>query len=310
MNLNPENKKRVILFLVFAFGIAWLTALVIYLTGGLENSRVLDANSGFTLAYVLLAGPYMWAPALANLLTRLITREGNHEYFLKPEIKRSWPYWLTAWLAPAILIALGALLFFVIFPQYFDSTFQAIRMQIAFSGQDATAVDIPQLILMQSLFAILIAPIINGIFTFGEEFGWRAYLLPKLQELGIRKALIISGIIWGVWHWPVIAMGYNYGSGYAGAPWLGMLMMTWVTIAWGVLIGWLALRGKSVWPAVIAHGALNGFAGISALLTRGSASPLVGPLPTGVIGSLAFTIAAAWVLFSPRALADLQTKPE
>ncbi len=197
-------------------------------------------------------------------------------------------------------------MYFLLFPQHFDSSFQTIRMQIAFSGQDATQVNIPQLILVQSLFAILIAPILNGLFTFGEEFGWRAYLLPKLQELGTRKALIVSGLIWGVWHWPVIAMGHNYGLGYPGAPWLGMLMMVWVTVAWGVLIGWLALRGKSVWPAVIAHGALNGFAGISLLMAKGDPSPLIGPLPTGVIGSLAFTAAAAWVLFSPKALEGIE----
>ena len=308
MNLIPENKKRVTLFLVLAFGISWLIALIIFITGGLENSPILDPTSGLSLAYLLLAGPYMWGPALANLLTRLITREGNRDYGLKPEVKQAWPYWATAWVAPAILISLGAALFFILFPQYLDGTFQSVRMQIAFSGQDPDTINIPQLLLVQSLFAVLIAPVLNGIATFGEEFGWRAYLLPKLLELGVKKALIISGIIWGVWHWPVIAMGYNYGSGYPGAPWLGMLMMVWVTMAWGVLIGWLTLRGKSVWPAVIAHGALNGFAAISTLITKGSPSPLVGPLPTGVIASLPFVAAAIWVLFSPKALVDLEIK--
>lgn len=302
MNLSSENKKRVLIYLAFAFGIAWLTALVIYFTGGIANSRVLDATTGTSLALVLMAGPYMWAPAIANLLTRLITREGRENLYLKPDIKRDWRYWAAAWVGPAILITTGAALYFLLFPQHFDSSFQNIRMQIAFSGQDATQVNIPQLILVQSLFAILIAPVLNGLFTFGEEFGWRAYLLPKLQELGTRKALLVSGIIWGVWHWPVIAMGHNYGLGYAGFPWLGMLMMVWVTVAWGVLIGWLALRGRSVWPAVIAHGALNGFAAISLLVAKGSPSPLIGPLPTGVIGSLAFTASAAWVLLSPKAL--------
>lgn len=310
MNLNPENKKRVIIFLAFAFGIAWLTALVIFLTGGIVNSPVLDANTGITLALLLLAGPYMWAPALANLLTRLFTREGNRDFFLKPDLKRDWPYWLTAWVGPPLLIALGALLYFLLFPQHFDSGFQTIRMQMAFAGQDATQVNIPQLILMQSLFAILIAPVLNGISTFGEEFGWRAYLLPKLQELGTRKALLLSGVIWGIWHWPVIAMGHNYGLGYPGEPWLGMLMMVWIMVVDGVLIGWLALRGRSVWPAVIAHGALNGFAAISMLMVKGDPSRFIGPLPTGVIGSLGFTIAAAWVLFSPRALANLESKSE
>ena len=308
MNLIPENKKRVTIFLIFAFGISWITALIIFITGGLENSPILDSTSGLSLAYLLLAGPYMWGPALANLLTRLITREGNRDYGLKPEVKQAWRYWVTAWVAPAILISLGAALFFILFPQYLDGTFQSVRIQIAFSGQDPDTFNIPQLLLVQSLFAVLIAPVLYGIGTFGEEFGWRAYLLPKLLELGVKKALIISGIIWGVWHWPVIAMGYNYGSGYPGAPWLGMLMMVWVTMAWGVLIGWLTLRGKSVWPAVIAHGALNGFAAISTLITKGSPSPLVGPLPTGVIASLPFVAAAIWVLFSPKALVDLEIK--
>jgi uncharacterized protein len=108
----------------------------------------------------------------------------------------------------------------------------------------------------------------------------------------------------------VIAMGHNYGLGYPGAPWLGMLMMVWVTVAWGVLIGWLALRGKSVWPAVIAHGALNGFAGISLLMAKGNPNPLIGPLPTGVIGSLAFTAAAVWVLFSPKALEGIEKETD
>jgi len=308
MNLTSDNKKRITIFLVLAFGIAWITALIIFLTGGLENSQVLDATSGFTLAFLLLAGPYMWAPAIANLLTRLITREGNRNYRLKPEVKQAWPYWVTAWVAPAILISLGAALFFLLFPQFLDGAFQTVRMQIAFSGQDPDIMNIPQLLLMQSLFAILIAPLLNGIATFGEEFGWRAYLLPKLLDLGVKKALIISGIIWGIWHLPVIAMGYNYGSGYPGAPWLGMVIMVWVTMAWGILIGWLTLRGKSVWPAVIAHGALNGFAAISTLVTKGSPSPLVGPLPTGVIASLPFVVAAIWVLFSPKALENLENK--
>jgi membrane protease YdiL (CAAX protease family) len=308
MNLTAENKKRIIIFLAFAFGISWVTALVIFITGGLENSPVLDSTSGLSLAYLLLAGPYMWGPALANLLTRLVTREGNRDYGLKPEVKQNWRYWVTAWVAPAVLISLGAVLYFILFPQHLDSGFQSIRMQIALSGQDPNTISIPELILIQSLFAVLIAPVLNGIATFGEEFGWRAYLLPKLLDLGVKKALIISGIIWGVWHWPVIAMGYNYGSGYFGAPWLGMLMMVWVTMAWGVLIGWLTLRGKSVWPAVIAHGALNGFAAISTLVTKGSPSPLVGPLPTGVIASLPFVAAALWVLLSPKALEGLETK--
>jgi hypothetical protein len=54
MNLTAENKKRIIIFLAFAFGISWVTALVIFITGGLKNSSVLDSTSGLSLAYMLL----------------------------------------------------------------------------------------------------------------------------------------------------------------------------------------------------------------------------------------------------------------
>jgi membrane protease YdiL (CAAX protease family) len=250
----------------------------------------------------------MWGPALGNLLTRLLTREGFGDLGLAPGIKKNWQTWIISWLAPGIFIILGAGLFFLLFPRYFDSTFQTIRLQIAFSGQDPSAVDIPQLLLVQALLAVGIAPLVNGIATFGEEFGWRAYLLPKLGSLGVKKALLLSSIIWGVWHWPVIAMGYNYGSDYFGAPWLGLLMMVWTTLGFGVFMGWLTLRGRSVWPAVIAHGAINGIAAISTLVTKGDPSTLLGPTPIGLIASLPFVAASLWVLLSPRALAGIELK--
>ena len=71
------DSRRIIIFLAFAFGIAWITGLVIYLTGGLTNSP--QIVPGISLALVLLATAYMWAPALGNILTRLITREGWKE---------------------------------------------------------------------------------------------------------------------------------------------------------------------------------------------------------------------------------------
>jgi len=300
------QKKRLTLFLAISFGISWAIALIIFLTGGLANSPTLG-SSGLTLAYALLIA-YMWGPALGNMLTRLITREGFGNLWMAPEIKKHWQTWLMAWLAPGILIILGAGLFFLLFPQYFDSTFQSIRLQIAFSGQDPNAVDIPQMLLLQSALALAIAPLLNGIATFGEEFGWRAYLLPKLSELGVKKALIVSSIIWGIWHWPIIAMGYNYGSGYPGAPWSGLLLMVWTTLGFGVLIGWLTLRGRSVWPAVIAHGAINGMAAISTLVTKGEPSTLLGPTPVGVIALLPFTAVSLWILLAPQALTGIELK--
>jgi membrane protease YdiL (CAAX protease family) len=106
------------------------------------------------------------------------------------------------------------------------------------------------------------------------------------------------GLIWGVWHWPVILMGHNYGLDYPGAPFLGPLVMVWFTLTLGVLLGWLALKAKSVWPAVIGHAAVNGIANLGALLSQGQPNPLVGPTPVGLIGGAGFALAALaiWLL--------------
>ena len=149
---------------------------------------------------------------------------------------------------------------------------------------------------------VLIAPLINSIATFGEEFGWRAYLLPKLMPLGGRKATLLIGLIWGIWHWPVIFMGYEYGFNYPGYPWVGPLLFIWVTFGLGTFLGWLTLRGKSVWPAVIGHAAINGIAGVAVFATTGEPNMLLGPLPVGIIGSLGFALVAFAIFVWPKAL--------
>ena len=97
---NGLDVKRLGIFLALAFGLAWIIGLVIFLTGGLVNSPVLVPQLQLTLAVVLLAVGYMWAPALAHVLTRLLTREGWQDTWLRPHFKRGWRYWLAAWVVP------------------------------------------------------------------------------------------------------------------------------------------------------------------------------------------------------------------
>jgi membrane protease YdiL (CAAX protease family) len=292
--------KRIGLFLLFAFGLAWLMDLVIFLNGGLEGPGA--ANSAFLLLLATMA-----APALGNLLARLITREGWGELQLRPRLRRGWPYWAAAWLATPLMTLLGAAVFFALFPAYFDSGLTGISKTLAEAAQPAgQAVPVTPAVFLaiQIVGAIILSPILNGLFTLGEEFGWRAYLLPKLMPLGRGWALVLTGIIWGIWHWPVIAMGYNYGLDYSGAPWLGLLAMAWFTIIVGVYLGALVLEAKSVWPAVIGHAAVNGIAAIGVVVSIGDPNPLLGPAPVGVIGSLPFTLAALWILWRSTKLKD------
>jgi membrane protease YdiL (CAAX protease family) len=293
--------KRISIFLAFAFGIAWLTGLVVYLTGGITNSPALIPNTPVTVATALIATLYMSAPALAHLLTRAVTREGWQGTYLRPRLKQGWPYWAAAWLLPAVLTVAGGALFFVLFPANFDSSLQAVKDALAAKGVNQS-VNVWLLVVAQTVGAVLISPVVNGLFTLGEEFGWRAYLQPRLMPLGGRRAMLLMGVIWGVWHWPVILMGHNYGLDYPGAPYLGPLVMVWFTLVVGTFLGWATLRGGSVWPAVIGHAAVNGIANLGSLFVQGSPNPLLGPLPVGLIGSVGFALVALLILLSPRSL--------
>ncbi len=289
--------KRVWIFVALAFGIAWAIDLTIFLTGGLADLR---AGS---LTWVLLVVT-MAAPALANILTRVVTGEGRQDLYLRPRFKRGWRFWATAWLGTPLLVLLGAGLFYALFPQYLDTTLSTAQAILDQAAGRPVPLGPMMFIVIQVVQAIVIAPLINGPATFGEEFGWRAYLLPKLMPLGGRKAVLLVGVIWGVWHWPIIAMGYNYGLSYPGAPWLGLLGMTWFTVVAGTWLAWMTLRSGSVWPAVIGHAAINGLGPIGLLVSRGQPNPLLGPTVAGLIGSLPFALVALWLLWRSSELSE------
>lgn len=298
MNQSLDT-KRILIFLAFAFGIAWLAAWIIFRNGGLAGSPEIIPGSGISLAVALVAVVYMGAPAVAHLLTRLVTRQGFKDLQLRPK-QRGWLFWVAAWILPAIMTILGGAFFYAVFPRYFDPNLGTLQEMLKTTPE--VGGNLWMIVALQTISAVLIAPVVNGLFTFGEEFGWRAYLLPSLMPLGSRKAVLLSGVIWGVWHWPIIAMGHNYGLDYYGAPWTGMLMMVWFTVCVGTFLSWVTLRSACVWPAVIGHAAINGISALAVFALRGAPSTLLGPLPTGIVASVAWALLAVALLLSPGAL--------
>ena len=291
---NLQETRRISLFLFITFGLtyAW--------TMGLIWPRVLGRDiASFTAEETLintaLTAVLMFFPAIGVLVTRLVTREGFKNSMLRLNLKGNVRYYLIGWFGPVVLTLIGTVIYFAMCPSEFTLASYKTAME--------TAPMPPAVMLVVQVLLILMAPLLNLVPCFGEEWGWRGYLLPKVaQRTKFLPAVLFTGIIWGIWHAPIIIAGHNYGMNYPGYPWWGIIAMCVFCIVAGTLFSYITLKTKSCWPAVLAHGALNGTASLGVLFL---ADPMaydrfVGPVPTGIIGALAYIVVAVWIVCKVR----------
>jgi len=130
---------------------------------------------------------------------------------------------------------------------------QALLQQAAGSqAAGLEALPTTAIVLLSGVQSLLLAPFLGLLIAFGEEYGWRGYLQGELIKLGKVRGILLVGVIWGLWHAPVIMMGHNY----PGYPVLGVLLMTLYTIGLGFFLGYAVLKSGSIWLAAYLH-ALN-----------------------------------------------------
>lgn len=85
---------------------------------------------------------------------------------------------------------------------------------------------------------------------FGEEYGWRYYLQPVLQKkFGLRKGVVILGIVWGLWHLPLDF--FYYVSPKDGLPMTVSQVITCVSL--GIFMGFAYMKTENIWVPVIMH---------------------------------------------------------
>jgi len=115
--------------------------------------------------------------------------------------------------------------------------------------------DLPSFVLVLSiaLNTVIMGPFLGLIISFGEEYGWRGFLQSELVKLGRRRGVLLLGIIWGIWHWPVIWMGYNY----PGQPLLGSLLMVIYCILLAYFLAYAVFKSKGIWTAAYLHALSN-----------------------------------------------------
>ena len=243
---------------------------------------------------------FMFLPALVALIVRRLSGDRSG-MFLRPNIKGTRRQYLMAALLPGVLTMAGAALYFLLFPGDLDLSMGYMSELLALSGQAAEvpAVTLPQVI-GAGLVLTLIAPLVlvNHIAAFGEELGWRGYLLPMLIEgLGESRAVLLNGVLWGIAHAPLVCFGLNYTGEYPGAPFTGILMMVVFATVLGVFMSYLTLRSGSIWPACVAHGAVNAVREAPLLICAAEYNALLGPKPSGLIGMAGFIVLGGVLMF-------------
>ena len=123
-------------------------------------------------------------------------------------------------------------------------------------------------------------------------------LLENKGDPVVWRGRLLGGVIWGVWHWPIMLLtGYEYGTHYLGAPVLGLVVWCVVCFALNTLLDWLYEKTGCIWVPAAAHGAFNAIASIAQVLTYPADAyyNVLGPMPIGLIGMLPMLALAVWL---------------
>lgn len=240
--------KRLVVFLVTAFGMSWIIFFA-YLFSGRTWGQ--DGEISSMDQFISLG---MLCPAVAMLFTRYVTKEGfavtGKDSMLLGIYFRNgkWICFLVAMLLPWFYFEIGNGLRILFAPEAFDVNNPSLL------GISETERGI---VFLQPVAAI-ISGTIASFAAFGEEAGWRGYMMPKMMKLwGMKKAVIVGGILWGVWHWPLTFAGHNFGRNYWGYPFSGFAAMCVMCIFIGIILTYLTYRSGSIWPATILHAVNN-----------------------------------------------------
>lgn len=227
-------------------------AIFVVITCLLSWSFVWAVHDGLRISPAVFALVLMWIPGTVSIALRLTFRDGFSDAGFRAGAPR---YWLWAYAGPLALATttylLAALLQQVHLTPYLKEQSmmgQPIRLAWWNAGL-GTAGLLAQRFLITGTLGIAV----GFVYGLGEEMGWRGYLLPKLVQGGARFPILISGLVWGIWHAPFVLLLYERH------PVVNALLYALACLAFGVFISWLRLASGSVFIAALAHSAYNTF---------------------------------------------------
>ncbi len=219
--------------------------------------------------YLMLTGPssmrmpliicIMWSPGISAILTKLIC---DHNLRNLGWGWGKWRYQLLSYFLPVLLsLLVYGLVWISGIGELLISQFERIGNKKFFSAESGVSF-IPILLISMSLGFL-------KAFTtaFGEEIGWRGFLVKEFSNLtSYTNASWIIGIIWAVWHIPgILFVGYNAGT----SPYFAVPCFTVMIVSLTFIMNWIRLRSGSLWTGAIFHASHNLFIqGVFDLMTK------------------------------------------
>lgn len=296
--------KKAIIYSVAVCAVSWIVALVFYLTTGYTGTA---GDLSGQLKFQTMGTLYMFLPMIVAMVMQLISGEAKferrHALKFRLSTQRNPIYkfhpqksWLAAIGVTLALVALSILisaLFAEVKPlkEGLMATYANMGIDLSTLPEEDVAMlnKIPSWVMLLGtiLSGILAGVTINALFAYGEEYGWRGYMVSSLKNTKFLPSALLIGFVWGIWHAPLTLMGHNQ---YPNRP-LGILMMVVFCILGGIVELYFTCKSGNVWAAVFIHGTINALAGLGLLMIPDGNTMITGM--TGIAGFLALAIIIA-----------------
>ena len=291
MDAKEITTKKFIVFMAVAFGVAYIPLIF----AGLALAK------GQTILFaILFRFVAIFIPLLAVIVARLPFKKLGFK--IRVGIKNIF----LSLMGSQIMAYVGAAIFLLIFWDKWELSLAGLLSQFPAESGDLfgqLGLDTGKLLPFMLLFSLAALPISQILPSLGEEAGWRGVMYPFLKsKLGKTPGRIVGGILWGVWHWPLLILGgYFYGSEYRGAPVLGPVVICIALTAFGIYIDHLYEKTGSIWMASLAHSGMNAAAVPMMLITVNDPSlTIFGPACFALIPLIPVVIADVIITIKKR----------
>lgn len=236
MSNEPKNQKKVRKTILLFLGILTLLSTICYYA-------ILKLNP--TSIYV---GALMMSPALSAFITlKLLKRPISSLPWGLKRLKNL----RLSYLIPVAYIMIAYVLIWVFgFGNVLNQeTITEWSQELGMEGFSST------IILLTMIVLLSIVGVVKNIgSTLGEEIGWRGFFIYELRKLfSFGGVSIISGLIWAIWHWPIIFLIYK-GSGNLL---FHVTAFTVMIVAISVILAYYTFKSNSLWPAALFHSVHN-----------------------------------------------------